>query len=84
FYIDIQANELIKSKNNIFSLLYLFIYNFINLFFGGYFRGKGFLDGWIGLQAHLIFASATSYSYLYAAYLTIMGKEKEFIKQMTK
>lgn len=67
-YVQIHAGELEKSSKDVFALFFGGIEQFIKLFFGGFFRGKGFLDGWAGFRAHLMFASSVGLSYLLAAW----------------
>jgi glycosyltransferase involved in cell wall biosynthesis len=42
------------------------IYSFLDMFFVGLTRGKGLLDGWVGIQAHFFFALSVSESYIQA------------------
>ena len=39
------------------------VYTFIDMFFVGLTRGKGILDGWIGVKAHFFFAQSISRAY---------------------
>lgn len=39
------------------------VYTFIDMFFVGLIRGKGVLDGWVGIKAHFLFASSISKAY---------------------
>jgi len=39
------------------------IYSFIDMFFVAFIRGKGILDGWIGVKAHFFFAQSISRAY---------------------
>lgn len=39
------------------------VYTFIDMFFVGLTRGKGILDGWIGIKAHFFFAQSISRAY---------------------
>lgn len=39
------------------------VYTFINMFFVALIRGKGVLDGWIGIKAHFFFALSISQAY---------------------
>jgi hypothetical protein len=69
-YANIESKELSKDKRNFLWYLCCAFPSAIVLFFSGYIRGKGFLDGWSGFRAHTIFA-------LYFAYLyIIVGIEK--------
>ncbi|MCX8008909.1 MAG: glycosyltransferase family 2 protein [Patescibacteria group bacterium] len=67
-YIQAESKELLeKNKNN--SSMILFLKGFLNwiiIFFSGYIRGKGFLDGWAGFRAHILFASYISCIYFVA------------------
>jgi glycosyltransferase involved in cell wall biosynthesis len=67
-YIRIQAQYLINTNQNPLWLIVNGIGEFIRLFFGGFFRGKGFQDGWAGLRAHLLFSASISGGYLLASY----------------
>ncbi|KKU88163.1 MAG: Beta 1,4 glucosyltransferase [Candidatus Gottesmanbacteria bacterium GW2011_GWA2_47_9] len=67
-YVHIHADNLVKSSNNILLLCLEGMAQFVNLFFGGFLRGKGFLDGWNGFRAHLIFASSIALAYILAGW----------------
>ncbi len=67
-YVRIRANELEKSSKGASILLFAAVGQFILLFVGGFFRGKGFLDGWVGFRAHLIFALSVSLAYILAGW----------------
>ncbi len=75
-YIYMDAAEYTKKSNSAFKLIILGIKEFINLFFGGYLRGKGFLDGWAGFRAHLLFASYISAIYFFAAHTMLFRSNK--------
>ncbi len=76
-YIQIEGDELAKKEVNLLRLLYLGLTKFISLFFSGYFRGKGFLDGWAGFRAHVIFSLYISSIYFFAFFKII---HRNFIK----
>ncbi len=67
-YVRIHVDELEKASKSIVTLLFDGIGQFTKLFFGGFFRGKGFLDGWEGFRAHIIFASSIALAYTIAAW----------------
>lgn len=71
-YIKMDASEYVKSNRNCFKLFIIGVKSFFSIFFGGFFRGKGFLDGWAGFRAHLLFGLSISLSYWLAAYKRIM------------
>ncbi len=73
-YIKISSEELAKSSKGFFVLIFSGIFQSIYLFGGGFFRGKGFLDGWDGLRAHVIFASSIAFAYIMAAWKKAKGK----------
>lgn len=70
-YIQTESEEYAKKNENILLLISTGIYKGISLFFSGFFRGKGFLDGWAGFRAHVLFCSYISAIYLVAAYKKI-------------
>jgi hypothetical protein len=43
------------------------IWQFLTLFMSGFIRGKGFLDGWAGFRAHILFAASIAAGYFLAA-----------------
>lgn len=56
-----------KEKNHsIVYLSYKALYSFFDMFIVGLFRGKGILDGWVGIKAHFFFALSVSQSYIEA------------------
>lgn len=65
-YIQIEGDELSKTKVNSLKLLYLSLNKFISIFLSGYLRGKGLLDGWAGFRAHVIFSFYISSIYFFA------------------
>lgn len=68
-YINMDSTEFSKNSNlSWLGLVFKGMNGFITIFFSGYFRGKGFLDGWAGFRAHLMFASSVGLSYLLAAW----------------
>jgi hypothetical protein len=66
-YVNIKAVELGKLPHSLLGYYSKGILQFIKLFFGGYFRGKGFLDGYPGFRAHLMFAWSIALPYFLAA-----------------
>ena len=70
-YIKIQARELQNGHHSILSLIWKGKRDFLTLFFGGFFRGKGFLDGWAGFRAHVIFAAYIASGYFLAAWMKL-------------
>lgn len=68
-YIKIDGRELLEKRKPVLWYIHMGLWKFITLFFSGYFRGKGFLDGVPGLRAHVLFAASIGLSYLYAGYL---------------
>lgn len=64
-FIKIQAKEIAKEKR--FFLLYPFIgfYKSLKYFLDSFVFGKGFLDGWAGFRASLIFSWLVLLSYIY-------------------
>lgn len=73
-YIALEADELMLAHYNPIKLLLSGAWKGLTLFFSGYFRGKGFLDGIAGLRAHLIFSSSIFLGYLEAAKRTLFNK----------
>lgn len=65
-YIHIQASEIRKLKRNSPTLILAGIWKIISLFMNGYFRGKGFLDGWAGFRATLLFSWSIGMPYILA------------------
>lgn len=74
-YMEIQAGDIRILKLNSFYLIGKGIGNFFSLFFGGFFRGKGFLDGCAGLRAHIIFALSIAIPYIMTAKWQLFGKK---------
>ncbi len=72
-YVRIQADELVTSHRNIISLAFGEIEQFLRIFFGGFFSGKGFLDGWIGFRAHVMFAASIIFAYGVAGWKKLIG-----------
>jgi glycosyltransferase involved in cell wall biosynthesis len=66
-YMEIEVGEIRKQKLNSFYLIGKGIGTFFSLFFGGFFRGKGFLDGCAGLRAHIIFSLSIALPYIMTA-----------------
>jgi hypothetical protein len=65
-YVKIKAEELIKLDKSNTWYYERGVWQFMNLFLGGFIRGKGFLDGYVGLRAHLMFAWSIALSYFFA------------------
>jgi glycosyltransferase involved in cell wall biosynthesis len=74
-YMEIEANDIRIKKLNSFYLIGMGIGTFFSLFFGGFFRGKGFLDGFAGLRAHIIFALSIAIPYIMTAKWQLTGKK---------
>lgn len=72
-YIKIEGEELAKKEFSSLKLFYLSLTKFISIFLSGYLRGKGFLDGWAGFRAHVIFSLYISWVYL-LAFFKVMRK----------
>ncbi len=70
-YIQIQAGELLKSPRDVLGLFVTGVEQFFKLFFGGFLRGKGFLDGWAGFRAHIMFASSIAFAHILAGWRKI-------------
>lgn len=71
-YMHIQSDEIIStstSSNSLAAVYYFFLglYKSVSLFISGFFRGKGFLDGWNGFRAHFLLASSIGGAYILAA-----------------
>jgi glycosyltransferase involved in cell wall biosynthesis len=75
-YMEIEANDIRIKKLNSFYLIGKGIGTFFSLFFGGFIRGKGFLDGFAGLRAHIIFALSIAIPYIMTAKWQLIGKKK--------
>lgn len=67
-YIRIQVKELEVSSESALQLLWEGIKQAIMLFGGGFFRGKGFLDGWAGFRAHYLFMCSILLAYTRASW----------------
>jgi len=65
-YIDLLTKEHVRLNELNLVLLWRAIYSFFDMFFMGLIRGKGILDGWVGVKAHFYFALSISLSYWYA------------------
>jgi len=74
-YMEIEAIDIRKKKLNSFYLIGKGIGTFFSLFFGGFFRGKGFLDGCAGLRAHIIFSLSIAIPYITTAKWQLTGKK---------
>ncbi len=74
-YIHIHASELAITHRSVGSLIIKGIEEFVKLFLSGFFRGKGFLDGWAGFRAHLMFASSVALAYFLAAWKKVKGHD---------
>lgn len=65
-YITIHAKELKRQPAPRFGYTIHGLWQGVWLFSSGYFRGKGFLDGWAGFRAHLLFAASIASAYIKA------------------
>ena len=74
-YMEIEEGDIRKQKFNSFYLIGKGIGTFFSLFFGGFFRGKGFLDGFAGLRAHIIFSLSIALPYIMAATSQLKRKQ---------
>jgi glycosyltransferase involved in cell wall biosynthesis len=79
-YINLDATEKFKLFVSPFKLVFLGKIQFLRLFFGGFFRGKGFLDGWAGFRAHILFAYSISAGYFLAAWWKIFPSSRKPLK----
>ena len=76
-YIQIETNKIKGQNLNSLYLIGKFFKTFFYLFFSGFFRGKGFIDGLAGFRAHILFSLSISLPYIWAAkYQLIKKKEK--------
>jgi len=66
-YVRLQAKELLKGNKNRIEYLIRGIIVFFTMFFGGFIRGKGFLDGWAGFRSHFLFSFSQFHAYWLAA-----------------
>jgi glycosyltransferase involved in cell wall biosynthesis len=73
-YMQNDKETLLLLDIPIYSLMIKGARNFISLFFSGFFRGKGFLDGWAGFRAHVIFALSVGLPYFLAAKEKVLSK----------
>lgn len=80
-YIHIRANELAKFHQGAGLLFLKGMGEFVKLFLSGYFRGKGFLDGWAGFRAHVMFASSIALAYILAGWRKLMKKTSMIFKE---
>ncbi len=66
-YIEMDTKEVLNLHRS--SVFYLWVgwLKFLSIFTSGYFRGKGFLDGWAGFRAHILFALTIALPYFLAA-----------------
>lgn len=67
--VRIQSREILKEERRF--LLYPFIgfYKFIKYFIDSFFLGKGFLDGWAGFRAALVFSTLNGVAYSWSLFL---------------
>jgi len=70
-YINIDADKLNSQRTHLLRLVFYPPLLFILLFYSGYIRGKGFLDGWAGFRSHLLFALYSTSGYYYAIWKRI-------------
>lgn len=69
-FLDIKSDELLMQNKSILYYLVCGFYLFFRYFFNCYIRGKGFLDGYNGLRAAIIFSSFP----LLSSFFTIFKK----------
>lgn len=62
-YTKLAALDFKDLKRSKLWYLWKTVYTFIDMFFVGLTRGKGILDGWIGVKAHFFFAQSISRAY---------------------
>lgn len=67
-YVLIHAKELTGSGKSWYWLWVSGMRKFVSLFWGGFICGKGYLDGWLGFRAHLMFAASIALAYLTAGW----------------
>lgn len=67
-YIRIHSGELDKSPKGMLTLFFEGGGKFLGLFFSGFLRGKGFLDGWAGFRAHFMFAASIAIAHGWAGW----------------
>lgn len=65
-YIRMQALMHKEKRYNTVTLLWKALATFVDMFFVGLTRGKGILDGWIGIKAHFFFALSIAKGYIEA------------------
>ncbi len=65
-YIHMQALMYKEKGDSKLVLIGKAIYTFVDMFFVGLIRGKGILDGWIGVKAHFFFALSIAKGYIEA------------------
>jgi hypothetical protein len=66
-YITIHAKELRALRKSSWQYYAEGLWQGVFLFCSGFFRGKGFLDGWAGFRAHVLFAASIAAGYFGAA-----------------
>lgn len=66
-YMKIQSQELSESNTSRLTLFVQGIIMSITLFMSGFFRGKGFMDGWNGFRAHVMLSISIGGAYIMAA-----------------
>ena len=62
-YIRMQAMMHKEKRFSTLALMWKAVYTFIDMFVVGLTRGKGILDGWIGIKAHFFFALSIAKGY---------------------
>jgi len=62
-YIRMQAMMHKEERLSTLTLIGKAVYAFIDMFFVGLTRGKGLLDGWVGIKAHFFFALSIAKGY---------------------
>lgn len=65
-YIHMMALMHKEEKRSSLYLITRSVYSFLDMFIVGLTRGKGILDGWLGVKAHFYFALSVSESYIQA------------------
>lgn len=66
-YIKMDSKERLNENKSSIQYFMIGVYKFFFVFLSGFFRGKGFLDGWAGFRAHLLFSLSIGLSYIIAA-----------------